>query len=370
MRSSAIGSDTGGAVVVPAHGPARWRKALGRKCGRKLRGHLLLGLAAGLLLPAAHAGTHAPYAVVARIPAPSGGWDYSTVDSSVDRLYLARGPGVLALDLKTHEVTATAFKGQGVHIAEPVGKTGLVLVTNGDTDTASIFESRTRGLVGTVKVGQGPDAAVYDPGTGLVAVINHRGGSVSLIDALQASLVRTIEVGGVLESAAPAGDGTLFVNVANRHEVAVLDLNAGTVLRRYPLKGCEDPSGLVYDAADNLLASVCGNGITKFLRAADGKPVATLHTGLGSDGLMFDARDKLLFVPAAKHGELTVVRLGAGPPRVVQRLKTGPGARSGAFDPRTGLIYLPSAKLGPPRPPVPWPTVVPGTFRILVVGAR
>jgi len=57
-----------------------------------------------------------------------------------------------------------------------------------------------------------------------------------------------------------------------------LDLAAGKVVRRMVMTGCEDPSGLAYDAADGLLASVCSNGVTKILHAADGKEVASLKT--------------------------------------------------------------------------------------------
>lgn len=351
------------------------------ECGPSARPHavikahaharILLGLLAGYSLAAAHiAAAHTRYSVLARISGPSGGWDYSTVDPSTNRLYLARDSGVLSMDLKTHTINPIAVRGKGVHIAEPVGKTGILLVTNGDTDTATIFDAKTDRLIGTIEVGDTPDAAVYDPSTRLVAVMNQRGGTVSLVNAAKVTLVRTIEVGGRLESAAPSGDGKLFLNVASKHEIAVLDLNAGTVLRRYVMKGCEDPSGLAYDASDRLIASVCSNGVTKVLRASDGTPVATLPTGFGSDGLIFDARRKLLFVPAPAENQLSVIQLGSGAPHIVQRLKIGPGARSGAIDPRTGLLYLPSAQLGPPKPPERWPSVIPGTFKFLVVGER
>ncbi|HLQ14033.1 MAG TPA: hypothetical protein VK130_12430 [Steroidobacteraceae bacterium] len=57
-----------------------------------------------------------------------------------------------------------------------------------------------------------------------------------------------------------------------------------------------------------------------------------------------------------------------GSPRPLQTLKTAPSARLGALDAITGRLYLPTAKLGPPKPPQPWPTVVPGTFAFLVEG--
>jgi hypothetical protein len=68
---------------------------------------------------------------------------------------------------------------------------------------------------------------------------------------------------------------------------------------------------------------------------------------------------------------LTVVALSAqNAPEVLQTVKTAPGARLGALDAKTGRLYLPSAKLGPPVPPNPRPSLVPGTFAFLVVGER
>jgi DNA-binding beta-propeller fold protein YncE len=333
--------------------------------------HIILIMAAAAAVSAADAEDAAStkYAVLERIPGPDGGWDYTSIDAGARRLYLGRDPGVMTMDLETRKITPVAVPGEGVHGVTPVGDTGLVVNTNGDKNTVTIFEGQTNKVVGTVKVGTAPDASVYDPSTKLVAVMNHRGGTVSLVDAAKATVVRTITVGGELEFAAASDDGHLFVNVADKHQIAVLDLAAGKVARRIALKGCEDPSGLAYDAADGLVASVCKNGVTKILHASDGTEVASLKTGLGSDGLIFDSSRKLLFVPAGKDGTLTVVALSPGkPPQVLQTLKTAPSARLGGLDAKTGRLYLPSAKLGPPVPPEPWPSVVPGTFTILVVG--
>ena len=328
----------------------------------------LLGLLVAATLNAEQSPAH--FAVVDRIAGPDGGWDYATVDAGARRLYLGRDPGVMTMDLDSRAITAVAVPGEGVHAAVPVGDTGLVASSNGDKNTVTIFEAKTNKVVGSVKVGKAPDAITFDPSTKLVAVMNHRGGSVSLVDATKAAVVRTIPVGGELEFAAASGDGKLFVNVADKHEVAVLDLSAGKVLHRYVLKDCEDPSGLAYDQADGVLASVCGNGVTKFIGAADGAEVATLKTGKGSDGLILDAARKLLFVPAGKDGTLTVIAMDPKAPKILQTVKTAPSARLGALDPKTGRLYLPSAKLGPPKAPDPWPSVVPGTFAILVVGEQ
>jgi YVTN family beta-propeller protein len=309
------------------------------------------------------------YAVVERIHGPDGGWDYATVDPEARQLYLGRDEGVLAMNLETKKITATLVAGQGVHAALPVPGKRLLVVTNGDSNTATLVTSDTGKIVATLPTGKMPDAAAFEPKSGLVAVINHKGGSVTLIDPTTSAVAATVKVGGELEGGAAAGDGRLFVNVADKAQIAVVDVPAHKLVKTLSLKGCSDPSGLAYDARLDLLMSVCGNGVTKFLHP-DGQSVGTLKTGAGSDGLLLDSERRTLFVPAGRDGTLTVISLETGKPTLSQTIQTQKSARLGALDARTGNVYLPVGKLGPPVPPDPWPSILPGTFEILVVAKK
>lgn len=54
---------------------------------------------------------------------------------------------------------------------------------------------------------------------------------------------------------------------------------------------------------------------------------------------------------------------------VVSVIDTRAGTRSGALDPQTGRIYLPSGEFKPPAIPGARPTLTPGSFQILEIGA-
>jgi YVTN family beta-propeller protein len=309
------------------------------------------------------------YSVLERISGPGGGWDYAMIDATSRQLYLGRDEGVLSMNLDTKKITPVLVAGEGVHAALPVPGTKFLVVTNGDSNKAALVAADTGKVTATLPTGEMPDAAAFEPKTGLVAVVNHKGGSVTLIDVKTSSVVATVTVEGELEFAVAAGDGRLFVNVAEKAEIAVIDVPAHKLVKSLKLKGCSEPSGLAYDSASDLLMSVCGNGVTKFLHS-DGKGVATLKTGMGSDGLMLDAERKVVFVPAGRDGTLAIISLEGGKPTLIQTLKTQKSARLGALDPKTGNVYLPSGKLGPPVPPNPWPTVLPGSFEFLVVAKK
>ena len=74
------------------------------------------------------------------------------------------------------------------------------------------------------------------------------------------------------------------------------------------------------------------------------------------------------FVAGGDAGTLSVIAVrSAHDVALVQTLPTQIGTRLGAVDTESGRVYLPSAKFGPPTPPIPYPSVLPGSFAILVI---
>lgn len=304
------------------------------------------------------------YRVVDRIDGPDGGWDYVRVDAWNNRVLVAHGGSVMATDLATKAVT-TFGAGAILHDAMPVNGGAEVMVTNGGTATAVFIDAKTNAVVATVPTGKGPDAAAFDAKTGLVLVMDHAGGQITLIDPKTHKLAGTIEVGGDLEAAATDGTGKAYVNVENKNEIAVVDIAGRKVVKRYPLTGCDGPTGLAYDAADKLLIAAC-DGSTDVVEAATGKVRQTLATGKGADGIAFDPRQKLAFVPS-REGTLAVIAFAKGKGTIIDTVPTQAGARTIALDERSGRLYLPTAKFMPAAPGVRSGRI-PGTFQVLVVG--
>jgi DNA-binding beta-propeller fold protein YncE len=307
------------------------------------------------------------YKVIDRIPGPDGGWDYIRVDPHNNRLLVAHGGVVTAVDLATKAVTPSFATGLMLHDPMPVNDGKEVLVTNGGTATAVFVDGKTGAPVATVKTGAGPDAAAFDPKSGLVLVMDHVGGDVMLIDPKTHAAVGSVPVAGALEAAATDGKGHAFVNIEDKSEIAVIDLAQRKVVKRWPLAGCDGPTGLAYDAADDQLIAAC-DGTTVVVDAATGKVVATLPTGAGADGIAYDPRQKLAFVPAGGAGTLAVVKISKGGGQIIDTIPTEPGARTIAIDVRSGRVYLPSARFGPKPAGGGRAPRLPGSFHILVVG--
>jgi DNA-binding beta-propeller fold protein YncE len=325
----------------------------------------LAAVIAGLLIASGVQAAPAGYRIVDRIPAADGPWDFLRVDPANDRLLVTRGSSVMSVNLSTRVVTPAFAPGQRTHDALPVNGGKEVLVTNGGDDTAAFFDAATGAALGAVPTGKGPDAAAYDAKTGLVLVMDHVGGQVTLIDPATHKAVGAIEVGGVLEVAATNGEGLAFVNAEDRDDIAVLDLAARKVLRRYALPGCDGPTGLVYEASHRWLVAAC-DGSTVVVKAADGAVVGRLRTGKAADGVALDPARKLAFVPG-REGSLSVISLAGPRPALLQVVATDPGVKTLALDPRSGRVYLPTARFAAATAGAR-PVAAPGSFVILVVG--
>lgn len=314
----------------------------------------------------ATAAAAAPYRIIDRIAGPDGGWDYVRVDTTNNRLLVARGTSVMAIDLASKAVTPGLAPGVRLHDALPINGGAEVLVTNGGTDTAVFVDAKSGTSLAIVATGKGPDAATFDPVSGLVLVMDHAGGTMTLIDPTTRAVTATISVGGKLE-AAVAADGKAFVNVEDRNEIAVIDMAKRAVVARHALPGCDGPTGLAFDAKSHMLIAAC-DGSTVIVDAVNGKVVKALATGGGADGVAFDPGQRLAFVSAGAAGTLTVVAVDGARSKIVQTLPTQTSARTIAYDSRTDRLYLPAARFGPTPAGGGRAPMQPGSFEVLVIG--
>ena len=144
---------------------------------RALLALTLLAVSAGATVP-----LEPPYKVVAELSAGDGGWDLLSVAAADQRLYVAHGDGVTAIDLRTGEATDKIVTGQRVHAALAIPGTHDVLSTNGGTNNATLFDGRTGQVRATIPTGTKPDAATYDAATRTVWIINPGSGDITVLD--------------------------------------------------------------------------------------------------------------------------------------------------------------------------------------------
>ena len=302
-----------------------------------------------------------------------GGWDYLTVDTAANRLYISRGTHVMAVDLGRDSVAGDLPNTPGVHGIAIAHDLGRAFTSNGRDSSVTAFDLRTLAPLGHYgPTGANPDAIGYDAASGRVFTFNGRGESMTAVDARTGKVVRTVPLGGKPEFVAFTGRGGLFVNIETTNELVAVNTQTLAVTARYKIAGCDEPSGLAIDQARGRLFVGCGNKVMTVHDAASGRQLATLPVGQGVDAVGFDAGTGDVFVSAG-DGTLTVVRDAGGDKwQVAQTVQTKRGARTLAVDPAHHRVYVVTAEFGPApaataAQPRPRPAIVPGSFQMLVV---
>ena len=313
-----------------------------------------------------------PYVLAAKLPiGDDSGWDYPSVDSDAHLLYLSRATHVAVMDTQTGRVVGDIADTPGVHGIALATALGRGFISVGKANQVAVFDLKSRNIIARLDVGTKPDAILYDSATRKVFAFNGHSHDVSVIDAVAGKVVATIALGGAPEFARSDGLGKIFVNLEDENQLAALDANSGQVTGRWPLPGCDGPSGLALDAQHHRSFSVCSNSTMSILDTQTGRAVATLPIGQGVDGAEFDPLAQSAF-SANGEGTLTIVH-EVDPDHfvVAQTLTTQRGARTVALDDKTHKLYLPTAGFGVAKPSVldahPKPPILPASFVVLVV---
>jgi DNA-binding beta-propeller fold protein YncE len=317
----------------------------------------------------------ASYHVVQRVAVGGdGGWDGLLADVDGRRLYLSHGAQVEVLDLDGLSPVGTIPNTHGVHGIAVAPDYGRGFTSNGRDTTVTVFDLPTLKVLGTVRVsGANPDAILYEPLSHRVLTFNGGGHNATVIDAITSKVIGTIALSGKPEFAVTDGRGTIYVNIEDRSTIAAIDARTMTVSAEWSLAPCESPSGLAIDRAHRRLFSACGNQVMVISDPEAGQVIASVPIGEGVDGAGFDPERQLAF-SSNGAGTLSVIReLTPDRYEPAATVPTQRGARTMAVDPTTGRVFTVSADYGPaPVPtserPAPRPSIVPGSFTLLVVG--
>lgn len=335
----------------------------------------LIAMLPNVAVPAAPAAGSSGYHLVRKVTlGGEGGWDCLTIDPVTRRLFVTHSTHVMVVNADTGKIVGDIADTPGVHDVAIAEDTGRGFISNGGNNTATIFDLKTLQIIGHVQTGTRPDATLYDVMSHRVFTFNSGSSDATAINAATGEVAGTIALGGKPEFAVADGAGNIYVNLEDKSELAVIDSRALRVTQRWPLAPCKEPSGLALDAVHSRLFVGCHNQIMAVVDAHDGRPMTTVPIGSGVDGTRFDAVSGLV-LSSNGDGTLTVVHEDT-PDKytVVENVVTERGARTLELDPKTQNVYLITADLKPTPPtadnPRPRPSIVPGTFRLLIFSRR
>src|SRR2546425_5608481 len=269
-----------------------------------------------------------------------GGWDYLTFDGSSRRLFISRATHVMVIDADSGRSLGDIPDTPGVHGIALAPDLGRGFISNGREGTVTIFDLKSLKSLGKVKVGDNPDAILFDPATNRVFTFNGHSNDSTAIDAAKGVVVGTIKLDGKPEFAVSDGKGEIFVNLEDKSQLLALDPNKLEVKSTWPLKPCEEPSGLAIDRNNRRLFAGCDNKLMAVVDADNGKVITTLPIGEGVDANAFDQETGLAFASCGE-GVLTVAHEDSPDKfNVVENSPTQRGARTWRPIPRPHRFFL------------------------------
>jgi DNA-binding beta-propeller fold protein YncE len=224
---------------------------------------------------------------------------------------------------------------------------GLAFVTRSGANTVDVFDPGAMRVVGRIPIADDADAIFYDPASKLIYVDSGDPKLATLIDPTSRTKVGTIDLGGVPEFAAFDDRTKLtYQNLKDANAVAAVDVAKRSVLGRWPLDGCQGPSGMAIDAPDRRLFVVCSGNARLVVFSLDSHRVTTsVPIGGGPDSVAFDAALRRLYA-TGRSGVLTVVQQDAPDAyHQLDRISLHFGAHTLAVDPVTHAVYVGYASL-------------------------
>ena len=284
-----------------------------------------------------------------------GGTDYLTAEPGTGRVFVSRGTHVMVIDGATGKVIGDIPDTPRTHGIALASSSNHGFTTNAGDSTVTMFDLKTLAPIKKIKVTAGGlDGIMYDDFSDRVILTNHSRpiGTVVAIDAKTGDVVGTAELeDNAPEGAASDGRGKIFVNNEGKNTIQVLDDKSLKVLASWPLAPCDGPTGIAYDRATNRIFSGCGK-TSVVVDPSSGKVVATIANGDGVDALGWDASQKLIYIPAGRDGNVTVVRQDS-PDKytVISTVATMRGAKTIAVDPVKHVAYLFQPEYGPAPAP-------------------
>src|ERR1035441_3776093 len=268
----------------------------------------------------------------------SGGIDYVYADNDGRRVYVPRGGSTFVFDLDSHKYIGaiTNLGGHGVAI-DTASHHGI-----SSSKPLGMFDTETMQKIKSIDVQGGPDGILLEPFTGKVLILSHSAPSITMVDPKDGTVTGPVDVGGAMEQAQSDGKGKLYVDVEDEKKIAVVDLKTMKLVTKYDLgESAGEPAGLGLDLKNHILFAMCANpNVCVVVNADDGKVLATLPIGNGTDGGGFNPATMEAF-SSQRDGTLSIIKESSPTSFAVeQTVQTKAGCKTCSLDTKNNRIVL------------------------------
>jgi DNA-binding beta-propeller fold protein YncE len=305
-----------------------------------------------LLLSSSLAAAQEALSLKTRIALPNvnGRMDHFAVDAKGQRVFIS------ALGNSTVEVLDIQ-SGQRAHtlpnLAEPQGlfydpSSNRLFVACGGDGSTKIYDGTTFQLLGTVKLSNDADNIRYDARNRRV-IVGYGGKVLRLIPGGSGALgfldTNGKQTGEIVVDAHPESfqleknGNRVFVNVPDKREIQVADLEKTTTLARWPTTPAGSCYPMALDESHNRLFTGCrGPARLLVFDTGTGNTVASLEIVHDTDDLFYDAARSRVYVIGGQGFIDVVQQKDADHYERIARYPTAAGTRTGLYVPELGRL--------------------------------
>jgi hypothetical protein len=282
-----------------------------------------------------------PLKLEANIPLPgfTGDFDHFAVDEKGNRLFLAGEDHrtVEVFDLRTNR-RLKSIAGFGTpHSIIYLPETDRILVADGDKGMLQILRGSDYAIVNHVDGLAGADSMKLDVSSQLLYVVT--GGKdvpleYSFVVAIDLHTYKKvgelrIESNHVEAFVIESSSSRMFVNLTDKHAVAVVDRKAMKEIARWPIGTQADNSPMAYDEPHHRLLIVCRKPGTLLVMDSDvGKIISQLPAAERSDDIAFDAASGRIYVPGGDGHIFVFKQYSADQYELLRKVTSEPGAKT------------------------------------------
>ncbi len=277
------------------------------------------------------------------LPGVKGRIDHMALDAKRGRLYVAAlvNGTVEVVSLEKGERVKTIsglLEPQGVAFVPDLDR--FVVACGGD-GSVRFLDGETMEEKSRVDLGADADNVRYDAATQKLYVAFGDGG-IAVIPAKKPIAMAKADVGAHPESFQIETAGRrIFVNVADRADVAVIDRFEMSVKERWPLGGPTKNYPMALDEAARRLFVVCrAPPSVVMLSTDDGKVVSKTDCSGDPDDVFVDAARRRVYVSCGAGSVDVFERDGADALKLLAKVETRKGARTALFDAASDRLFV------------------------------
>lgn len=281
------------------------------------------------------------------LPVVSGRIDHLAIDPVSQRIFIAAlgNNSIEVVDLKSNN-SIFSIK----NLNEPQGivfirENNTVFVANGGNGKCDIFNATTFQKIKTIQLSGDADNIRYDS-IHKKLYVGYGNGGIAIINAVTFKQEADIKLQGHPESfQLDIAAGKIYVNVPDKHQVEIIDLNKSIVIDRWELTKAKSNFPMALDAINHRLFIGCRRPAKLLvLNTETGNVITELKIDNDVDDIFLDSKNGNLYLSCGS-GYIDICKQNSADRyTLIEKIPTRSGARTSLFIPQLNRLIIASPK--------------------------